>query len=105
MYTMNFKYPRYMGITAKQQKTRLARNQRIVAWGTGAGIRLSKDLMAQSGLNLDQEVELVSVPEGILVRPARPVYDINELVSRMTDENRPEFVEFGPAVGKEIIDG
>ena len=104
MYTMNFVYPGYMGISAKQ-KPRLARNQRIVAWGTGAGIRLSKDLMARSGLILDQEVELVSVPEGILVRPARPVYDINELVSRMTDENRPELIEFGPAVGKELVDG
>lgn len=76
---------------------------KISAWGTGAGLRLTKKVMAEAGFSIDQQVDLVSVEGGILVTPARPVYDITSLVSRMTDKNRPEFVDFG-SVGNEIID-
>lgn len=80
------------------------KGQRVAAWGTGAGVRLSKALMHEVGLSLGQEIELIPVDDGILLRPSRPVFDIKELVSQMTDENRHELIDFGPDVGSEVID-
>lgn len=76
----------------------------ISTWGSSAGIRIPKDFMTRSGLSVGQRVDLEVVPEGVLIRPSRPKFDINELVSQITDENMHDFIDFGPSVGREIID-
>jgi len=77
----------------------------IAAWGSSAGIRIPKDFMSRAGLSMGQKVELEVVSGGVLIRPSRPVFNIADLVSRVTDENIHEHIDFGPSVGKEIIDG
>ena len=36
--------------------------------------------------------------------PSRPGKTLKELVSQITDENRHEEIDFGPPVGREILD-
>lgn len=59
-------------------------------------------MMSQSGFALGQEVELVPVSEGLLLRPVRPKYSLKELVNQMNDSNRPEYIDSG-IMGKEVI--
>lgn len=89
----------YMTTTTK---SRLAKNQTITPWGTSAAVRISKAMMTQSGFSLGLEVELVPVPDGLLLRPVRPKYSLKELVAQMNDSNRPEYIDSG-IMGKEVI--
>lgn len=76
----------------------------IASWGSSAGIRIPKEFMSRAGLSLGQRVDLEVVPDGVLIRPSRPKFDINDLVSRITPENMHEYIDFGPSVGREIVD-
>lgn len=78
---------------------------RISAWGTSAGIRLSKDVLLRAGFSVGQEVEIADNPsgDGLLVLPARRRLSIEDLCAKITDENKHEFIEFG-SHGREVID-
>ncbi len=75
---------------------------KICALGTGAGVRFSKELLKQTGMFVGQEVEIIPQNEGIFVRPARPKFEISELVRKMKPENRPESMEFGISGSEKI---
>ena len=78
---------------------------KISAWGTGAGVRLSRDLMRRVGFSVGQDVELVPLSDGsgISILPARPRLDLEELCAQVTPENMPDALEFG-TLGAERLD-
>ncbi len=78
---------------------------KISAWGTGAGVRLSRDLMKSVGFSVGQEVELIPNPNGVGVSivPARPRLDLAALCAQVTPENMPDSIELG-TMGAEKID-
>lgn len=76
---------------------------RISEWGKSPALRLPKALMIEKGLSIGQAVDIESVEGGIFIRPARPSYTLAELAAKMTANNRPEIVSFGPPVGNEAL--
>ena len=80
----------------------------ISKWGNSSAIRLPKAVMDELGLKQGESIEL-SVKDGKgLIEPARPKkitleWIISEM-ERLGPENEPEFVEWGPDRGSEIID-
>jgi len=73
----------------------------IGKWGNSLAVRLpgnyAKDLGLTEGMNLD-----VSVTEGgLLLRPRRKEYSLEELVAQITPENLHEETSWGSAVGRE----
>ena len=73
----------------------------IGKWGNSLAIRIpgpyAKDLDLKEGMELD-----VSLVGGtMLLRPAPRQYTLEELVSRITPENRHEETDWGEAVGRE----
>ena len=73
----------------------------IGKWGNSLAIRIpgpyAKDLDLKEGMEL--EVSLVA--GAMLLRPAAKQYTLEELVSRITPENRHEETDWGKAVGRE----
>lgn len=78
---------------------------RVQKWGNSQGLRLSKQLLSELDVAVGDEVVL-SVREGVLVvTPARRVrgrHDLAELVNRIPEDARPEEVEWGAPVGREV---
>ena len=75
-------------------------NSRVAQWGTSLAIRIPKPLAEELKLQEGTAVEL-SAQDGQLTI-ARKELDIEEMISRITPDNRHEEWDLGPPQGKEI---
>jgi len=73
----------------------------IGKWGNSLAVRIpgtyAQDLQLKEGMELDVSV----VEGGLLLRPRRRGYTLEELVARITPENRHGETDWGEAVGRE----
>jgi antitoxin MazE len=78
---------------------------KIQKWGNSQGIRLAKNLLADTQLRVGDEVD-ISVKKGILVvAPAKRIrgrYRLKDLVSRIPENHQIEEIDWGEPVGKEV---
>ena len=79
---------------------------KVAKWGNSLGVRLPKAAADAAGLKPGCELDVtVEGGELRLKRPLRiPYYRLEDLVAQMKPENEPEFVDWGPDRGAEIID-
>ena len=93
----NLTYERYI------QCIYMATSTQIAKWGNSLGLRLPKSVAREAQLDEGDTVD-VSVKDGaIVVRPARPTYSLETLVSKMTPRNRHKESDWGTApVGREL---
>jgi antitoxin MazE len=77
---------------------------KIQKWGNSLALRVPKSFAVHCGIEDGAEVDL-SVREGeLVVTPARRRrYTLEELLEGVTDDNRHKAVDWGPAVGKELL--
>jgi antitoxin MazE len=72
-------------------------------WGNSASIRIPAPVMAAAALSLDQTVEVRAEGGRIIAEPVRaPVYDLDDLLDRMTPDTFHDDVDFGPPEGNEV---
>ena len=64
-------------------------------------VRIPKPFAAEAGLEQQSEVD-VTVVDGALVITPTPAPALDELLSRVTDENLHGEIDFGPPVGREV---
>lgn len=75
----------------------------IKKWGNSASVRIPTSVMAAAKLSVDEEVDVREEAGRVVITAIRPgEYQLADLIAGITDENRHEEVDFGPAVGKEI---
>jgi antitoxin MazE len=75
---------------------------RVTRWGNSLAVRIPKALAEQTRIEEGSEVEL-SVSEGALViRPRGPSFSLEELLARVTPENRHDEVDWGEPQGNEV---
>lgn len=74
----------------------------IAKWGNSLSLRLPKALVDRLNLKEGDAVDL-DVDDGrLLVSPAKPSYDLKELLAEITKDNQPESFDTSP-VGQEIL--
>ena len=74
----------------------------IAKWGNSLSLRLPKAFVDRLHLKEGDAVDL-DVDDGrLLVTPARPSYDLKELLAEITKDNQPESFDTSP-VGREIL--
>ena len=74
----------------------------VKKWGNSAAVRIPAAVLEAAQVRLDQPVDVREEGGRIVIEPLRPAsYDLEALVAAITDENRHEAVETGPAVGRE----
>lgn len=73
----------------------------ITRWGNSLAVRLPKQVLEQAGLPEGLPVELVVEANTVVLRPAKPCYDIDMLIAGITPENLPESFDDAP-VGREL---
>jgi antitoxin MazE len=78
---------------------------KVQKWGNSQGLRLSKELLADVDITVGDAVD-VAVRDGTLVvTPARRVrgaLSLEELVSRIPKGYKPEELDWGAPVGREV---
>lgn len=70
-------------------------------WGNSLGVRLPKAIAESAALREGDSVEISFEDSAVVIRRAKPRYNIDELVARITPENVHPPVDWGRAVGRE----
>ncbi|QQP91236.1 AbrB/MazE/SpoVT family DNA-binding domain-containing protein [Skermanella sp. TT6] len=74
----------------------------VSRWGNSLAVRLPKQVLEQAGLSEGAAVELVVEAGTVILHPAKPRYDLEELIAGITPENLPESFDDAP-VGRELL--
>ena len=75
---------------------------RIQKWGNSLALRIPKALAAEVHIEQDSLVEVSLVEGKLILEPvAEPAWTLEELLSKVTDQNLHGEVDTGPATGKE----
>lgn len=74
---------------------------RLAKWGNSLALRIPRPLADQVRLHLDDEVEIKVEGESLIVRRRLEAPALGELVAGITEDNRHDAVEWGPARGRE----
>lgn len=80
--------------------------QTIQKWGNSLAVRIPKALARELELQNGSEVEVSTEAGALVLRPrpkrVRRKYDLEEMLSRITEENMQPYISTGPPVGKEV---
>ncbi len=76
---------------------------KIQQWGNSLALRIPKPFAEEAGLSRHSEIDLSLLDGKIVIIPVEePQPTLEELLAKVTEENRHAEVESGPAVGKEV---
>lgn len=78
---------------------------RVQKWGNSQGLRLSKELLSDVDISVGDEVTVTVRDGSLLITPIRRVRggsDLRELVRRIPKDYKPEELEWGDPVGREV---
>ena len=74
----------------------------IAKWGNSLSLRLPKAFVERLHLKEGDAVDLDVEDGRLLVTPAKPLYDLKELLAEITEGNQPESFDTSP-MGQEIL--
>ena len=78
---------------------------KIQKWGNSQGLRIAKNLLAESNINVGDEVD-ISVKDGIIIISAakriRGRHNLKNLVARIPENYQAIEVDWGEPIGKEV---
>jgi antitoxin MazE len=78
---------------------------KVQKWGNSQGVRLSKELLLNAEIDVGDAVEVAIRDGALVVTPVRRVrggHDLKQLVSRIPRGYKPEQLDWGPPVGREV---
>jgi antitoxin MazE len=70
-------------------------------WGNSVGVRLPKPMLEQVGLKEGAQVDVQVEGDHLVIRRKR--LQLADLLAQCKPENRPEPIDWGPDVGREVI--
>lgn len=76
----------------------------VARWGNSLGVRIPKHIAERAGLREGVRVEIEAEPDRIVITPARPRYQLAELLKGMTPEAMRDAFDWGPDRGREIVE-
>ena len=78
---------------------------KVQKWGNSQGVRLSKALLLDAEIDVGDAVDVAIRDGALVVTPVRRVrggHDLRQLVSRIPKGYKPEHLDWGPPVGREV---
>jgi antitoxin MazE len=75
---------------------------RVSRWGNSLAIRIPASFSREARINEGDAIELQVEDGHLVITPIRKTYTLDELLAGVTDENRHDETEWGPAVGREV---
>lgn len=77
--------------------------QLVKKWGNSPAVRLPAAVMEAAQLSLEQAVEVRAENGRIVIEPAAPTYNLDELLAGITANNLHDEQDFGLSQGKELL--
>jgi antitoxin MazE len=75
----------------------------VKKWGNSAAVRIPASVLADSGIELEQAVEIREDRGRIVIEASRrKSFALGELVKRIRPDNLHEPIDTGAAVGREV---
>ena len=78
---------------------------RVQKWGNSQGLRLSKELLSDVQISVGDAVEVTVRDGSLIITPVHRVrggLDLRELVRHIPKDYKPEELEWGDPVGREV---
>jgi len=78
---------------------------KIQKWGNSQGLRLAKQVLEDAHISVGDDVDVTARDGLIVIAPTRRVRgkrSLQELVSRIPKSYKPEEMDWGDPVGKEV---
>ena len=78
---------------------------KVQKWGNSQGLRLSKELLADVRIEVGDAVDVTVHDGALVITPVRRVrggIDLEQLVGRIPKGYKPEDLDSGPPVGREV---
>ena len=76
----------------------------VVKWGNSLAVRIPKAVAEDAHLQEGDAILIKASPDHIELRRAETVPTLEELVARISPENRYEETPWGPDIGKENVE-
>jgi antitoxin MazE len=76
----------------------------VVKWGNSLAVRIPKAVAERARLREGDPIFIEALEGHVELRPTDRIPTLEELVARITPDNRHVETKWGPAVGKEIIE-
>ncbi len=76
----------------------------IQKWGNSLAVRISKEVASDFELLEGSTVQIIATGNGIMIKPVEKLqkYTLDELVKKITPDNKHKLVDWGSPKGKEI---
>ncbi len=74
---------------------------RLQRWGNSLGVRVPAEIARRAAMHEGAEVEITLRRGRVFLRPAKAP-SLAELLAQMKPGNRPELLEWGAPVGREV---
>ena len=76
----------------------------VKKWGNSAAVRIPAVVLQAAHVQLDEPVEIREEAGRIIIEKLRPTphYNLEDLLARITDDNRHDPVDLGQPAGREI---
>ena len=79
-------------------------NVTVKKWGNSAALRIPAAMLDAAGIAVDQPVSLHEENGRLIIEAIKPdAYDLNALLSAITEDNRHDGEDFGLPVGRETL--
>ncbi len=75
----------------------------VKKWGNSLAVRLPQAVVREANISLEQEVRVTASGGKIIIEPAQPSFDIDDLVRAITPENRHDLLIPSAARGAEQV--
>lgn len=75
---------------------------KVQRWGNSLGIRIPQQVAENLGIAHGSMMEMKSNHQQIILKPMKSKPSLEELVSKITEENRHAEIDFGKPVGNEL---
>ncbi len=75
----------------------------VKKWGNSMAVRIPAHIFSEAGLTQNEQLEMAVVNGKVVLQKLRRIYNLQELLSKVTPENRHELVDFGEPRGKELL--
>ena len=74
----------------------------IKKWGNSAGLRISKNVLLEMGLNIESKVQIRVTKGKMIISRKNSLPTLDELCAKITPQNRHPETNWGAPIGKEI---
>ncbi len=76
----------------------------LTRWGNSLGMRIPKDMATRLGFIEGAQVEVEAEGNRLVISALRPRYKIEDLVADLSNEALRDAFDWGPDMGREVID-